>query len=356
MSPNLVYIANSGDAPYGITVAELDHENATLNIVQQVTEISECHYLNPHPNGRILVASTMDDDVQVLSFAIDPESGHLRLLSRQPAGGDSPAYVIVDDSGRNLLMVNYRTAGGARGNIRIYPIDSDGVIGANTEMIEHDGHSVNPDRQEVSHPHMIVTTPDNRIAVVPDLGTDMIYLYALDTDQGKLSLSQTLDLPAGAGPRHVAFHPTLPRMYCINELDSTMATFAFDEDDNWTRLSIESTMPTYYIQPAGRPNSCADVHVHPNGRFLYGSNRGHDSIVIYALDTDGRPRLLGYEATRGAWPRAFMIDPRGEVLVVGNRHTDNVAVFSIDTDTGMLTFRSSLALSAPIAFKMRALG
>jgi len=350
MSDNLVYIANAGDADYGITVAELDYDNATLHVVQRVTEISECHYLNPHPNGRFLVATTMDGGVQVASFAIDSD-GMLSLVSRQPAAGTSPAYVCVDASHRNVLMVNY-VVGEARGNIRVYPIDEEGRLGACSEHIEHEGSGPNPDRQEVSHPHMIVTTPDNRFAVVPDLGTDMIYLYALDAERGKLSLAQTLDAPPGAGPRHVAFHPSLQRMYVINELDSTMATFAYDEDDNWERLSVLSTMPTYYVQPAGRPNTCADVHVHPNGRFLYGSNRGHDSIVIYALDADGLPQLLGYEATRGAWPRAFMIDKRGEYLIVGNRHTDSAALFAIDGDTGLLTYRSSVAMSAPIAFKM----
>ena len=352
MTQNLVYIANGGNGPYGITVAELDYANDTLNIVQQVSEISECHYLNPHHNGRFLVAGTMDEGVQVVSFAIDPADGHLRLLSRQPAAGDSPAYVCVDNSGKNLLMVNYRTAGGGRGNIRVYPIDSDGIICAHSDMIEHDGHSVNPDRQETSHPHMIVTTPDNRFAVVPDLGTDKIYLYALDADRGKLDLSQTLDLPAGAGPRHVAFHPGLRMMYVINELDSTMAAFTYDEDDNWSRLSVLSTLPDGYQQPARRPNTTADVHVHPNGRFLYGSNRGHDSIAIYALDDEGIPSLIAVEATRGAWPRAFMIDPRGEYLIVGNRHTDAAAIFAIDSDTGTLTYLSSVAMPAPIAFKM----
>ena len=352
MTDNLVYIANGGSGPHGITVAELDYANGALNIVQQVTEISECHYLNLHPKSRFLVAGTMDEGVQVVSFAIDPDDGHLRLLSRQPAGGTSPAYVCVDASGRNLLMVNYRTAGGGRGNIRVYPIDSDGMIGARAEMIEHDGHSVNPDRQETSHPHMIVTTPDNRFAVVPDLGTDLIYLYALDTNRGTLSLSQTLDLPAGAGPRHVAFHPKLQMMYVINELDSTLATFAYDADDNWSRLSVLSTLTEGYQQPARRQNTTADVHAHPNGRFLYGSNRGHDSIAIYALDGDGLPSLIGIEATRGAWPRAFMIDPRGEYLIVGNRHTDSAAIFAIDSDTGALTYLSSVGMSAPIAFKM----
>ena len=159
-------------------------------------------------------------------------------------------------------------------------------------------------------------------------------------------------MPAGAGPRHVAFHPTLPRMYGINELDSTMVTWSFDEKYEWTRLSIEPTLPAGYQQPAERQNTTADVHVHPNGKFLYGSNRGHDSIVVYRLDADGLPQYITTESTRGAWPRAFMIDPRGEYLVVGNRHTDNAAVFSIDAETGLLTFRSSLAISAPIAFKM----
>lgn len=351
MTDNLVYIANAGDADYGITVAELDYDKATLKVVQRVTEISECHYLNFHPNGRFLVATTMDDDVQIVSFAIDAD-GLLSLISRRPAAGTSPAYVCVDASERNALMVNY-VVGEARGNIRLYPIDDDGILGECSAHIEHEGSGPNLDRQEVSHPHMIVTTPDNRFAVVPDLGTDMVYLYALDSERGALSLMQMLDLPPGAGPRHVAFHPGLPRMYVINELDSTMATFAYDDDDNWTRLSVDSTLPPGYIQPALRPNTCADVHVHPNGKFLYGSNRGHDSIVIYALDADGRPQLAGHEATRGAWPRAFMIDPRGQYLVVGNRHTDSAAVFSIDADSGLLAYRSSLALSAPITFKMR---
>ncbi len=350
MTDNLVYIANGGDGPSGITVAALDYAEGTLGVIQRVTEISECHYLNLHPNGRYLVATTMDAGVQVVSFAIDAD-GALSLISRQPAAGTSPAYVCVDASERHALMVNY-AVGEARGNIRVYPIDSEGRLGASTEHIEHDGSGPNRDRQAVSHPHMIVTTPDNRFAVVPDLGTDKVYLYALDAEAGALSLAQSLELPPGAGPRHVAFHPSLPRMYVINELDSTMATFAWNEDDNWTRLSVESTMPRYYVQPAGRPNTCADVHVHPNGKFLYGSNRGHDSIVIYALDDAGLPRLLAYEATRGAWPRAFMIDPRGEVLVVGNRHTDNAAIFSIDAESGLLTYRNSVAMSAPIAFKM----
>jgi len=351
MTDSLIYIANGGGGPFGITVAALDYGKGALEVVQQVTEISECHYLNLHPNGKFLLATTMDGAVEVVSFAID-SAGKLSLISRQPAAGTSPAYVCAEASGRNALLVNY-IVGTERGNIRVYPIDANGVLGAHSEHIEHEGSSVNPERQEVSHPHMIVTTPDNRFAVVPDLGTDKIYLYALDAAQGKLSLSQTLDLPAGAGPRHVAFHPTLPRMYGINELDSTIAAWSWDEQDNWTRLSIEPTLPDGYQQPAERPNTTADVHVHPNGKFLYGSNRGHDSIVIYRLDAEGLPRYIGTESTRGAWPRAFMIDPRGEYLVVGNRHTDNAAVFSIDAATGLLTFRSSLALSAPIAFKMK---
>lgn len=350
MSENLVYIANSGAADYGITVARLDYENAALAVVQRVREISECHYLNFHPNGRFLVATTMDEGVQVVTFAVDSD-GLLSLRSRQAAAGTSPAYVCVDASGRNVLMVNY-VVGEARGNVRLYPLDEDGEIGEASEHIEHEGDGPNRERQEVSHPHMIVTTPDNRFAVVPDLGTDKVYLYALNVDAGKLRLAQTLDLPPGAGPRHVAFHPSLPRMYVINELDSTMATFAYDADDNWTRLSVESTTPAGYSQPALRPNTCADVHVHPNGKFLYGSNRGHDSIVIYSLDDAGMPSLVGHEATRGAWPRAFMIDPRGELLVVGNRHTDSAAVFLIASESGVLAYRSSLAIDAPITFKM----
>ena len=351
MREDLVYIANSGDEPIGITVARLHRNTGSLSIVQQVSEISECHYLNPHPNGRYLYATTMDGEIEAVAFAID-DTGMLRKLNSQPAAGTSPCYICVDASQRNALMVNYVNAG-ARGNIRLYPVDSQGRLGEHSEHIEHDDQvGPNAERQDVSHPHMIVVTPDNRHAVVPDLGTDKVYLYALDAAAGRLSLSQTLDLPPGAGPRHVAFHPQLPRMYVINELDSTLATFAWDAADNWTRLSIESTLPPGYVQPPERPNTCADVHVHPGGNFLYGSNRGHDSIVIYDLDAEGLPSLAGHQSTLGRWPRAFMIDSRGEFLIVGNRHTDDAVVFAIDSADGGLTMRSQLSICAPIAFKM----
>ena len=346
MNAARVYIANSGDDDYGITVAELDYAAGRLHISQQVTAISECHYLALHPNRKVLYATTMDGEVEVVAFAIDQINGHLSKLNSQPAAGTSPCYILVEASQKNVLMVNY-TVAGKRGNIRVYPIGADGRLQSHSEMIEHDGRSVNPDRQGESHPHMILTTHDNRFALVPDLGADKIYVYALNTAQGKLSLHTTLDLPAGAGPRHLAFHPDLPIMYVINELDSTLIAWG-DDDGAWTRRKTVSTLPADY----GGHNQCADVHAHPNGKFLYGSNRGHDSIVIYALDDAGMPSLLGHESTRGHWPRAFMIDPRGEYLIVGNRHTDNAAVFAIDRQTGSLRHCSTLDLAAPIAFKM----
>ncbi|MXX83388.1 MAG: lactonase family protein [Chloroflexi bacterium] len=351
MNNSLIYIANSGAEPIGITVATLDGDTGSLSVIQQVSEISECHYLNPHPNGRYLYATTMDGAIEVVAFAIEAD-GKLRKLNSQPAAGTSPCYVCVDGSQRNVLMVNYVNAG-ARGNIRVYPVDGEGALGNCSEHIEiDDSPGPNAERQDVSHPHMILTTPDNRHAVVPDLGADKVYLYALDTAAGRLALAQTLDLPPGAGPRHVAFHPRLPRMYVINELDSTLATFAYDEADAWTLLSIESTLPPGHRQPTERPNYCADVHVHPNGKFLYGSNRGHDSLVIFALDAEGAPALVGHQSTLGEWPRAFMIDNSGEFLVVGNRHTDDAVVFAIDSETGLLTKRSQLSICAPITFKM----
>lgn len=348
MTNPIIYIANSkDDSPYGITVAELNTDDGTLTIVQQVSDITECHYLNPHPNGKFLAATTTGGDYEVVMFAVDDSTGHLSLVNRKPAEGTSPAYVYIEDTGNNVLMINYQSGDGERGNIRIYPINSAGELQEHTEMIEHDGGSVNPNRQQVSHPHMIVTTPDNRYAVVPDLGTDKVYLYALDTDAGKLSLYTTLDLHAGAGPRHVAFHPTLKRMYIINELDSTMVTYEYDDDDTWTHRDTRTTLPEDF----DGDSNCADVHVHPNGKFLYGSNRGHDSIVIYALDADGIPSVIGHESTRGHWPRAFMLDKEGEFLIVGNRREDNLAIFAIDSDSGLLTHKTTMDLPAPIAFK-----
>ena len=351
MNAARVYIANSGDDDCGITVAELDYATGRLHIVQRVTEISECHYLALHPNRKYLYATTMDGEVEAVAFAIDEASGHLSKLNSQPAAGTSPCYILVEASEKNVLMVNY-TVAGQRGNVRVYPIGADGRLQGHSEMIEHDGHSIHSDRQGESHPHMILTTPDNRFALVPDLGTDKIYVYALDTARGKLGLHTMLDLPAGAGPRHLAFHPDLPVMYVINELDSTLMAWDYDESGNWMQRKIVSTLPVDYAADPEKPNYCADVHVHPNGRFLYGSNRGHDSIVIYALDEAGMPSLVGHESTRGHWPRAFMIEVRGEYLIVGNRYTDNAAVFAIDRRTGALRHCSTLDLAAPIAFKM----
>lgn len=353
MSASLVYLANSkkGD-PYGITVAELDYASGSLDIVQQVTDISECHYLNFHPSGKYLVATTTGNNYEVVVFAVDETTGHLSMLNSLPAEGTSPAYVTVEKSQQNVLMINYSAVGG-RGNIRIYPIDEKGQLQAHSEMIQHDGHSINTARQQESHPHMIITTPDNRFAVVPDLGTDKVYIYALDTAQGKLSLHTTLDLQAGAGPRHAAFHPTLSRMYVINELDSTMVAYQFEtENDTWQHLATVSTLPVDYQEDSEKPNYPADVHVHPNGKFLYGSNRQHDSIVIYALDETGNPSLVGHESTQGKWPRAFMIDPTGKILIVGNQNSDTALVFAIDNDSGLLTHQSTLNLPAPIAIKM----
>lgn len=353
LNPSLVYISSSKSGnPYGITVAMLDDKEGKLNIVQQDDTISECQYLNLHPNGQFLYATTMDNGCEVVAFKIDQDNGHISLVNREPANGTSPCYVAVDDSQKNVLIVNYTNAG-KRGNVRIYPINEEGELQPHTEMIEHDGHSVNPNRQQESHPHMIVTTPDNRFAIVPDLGTDKVYVYALDTNTGTLSLHTEIKLQDGAGPRHVAFHPMLPFMYVINELDSTLATFNYStDDDTWTHRATITTLPDDYEPNPDRPNSTADVHVHPNGRFLYGSNRGHDSIVIYALGTDGIPELIGHESTRGQWPRAFMISKSGKWLVVGNRHTDTAEVFAVNDDSGLLTYSSTLELPAPIAFKM----
>lgn len=348
MTNPIIYIANSkSESPYGITVAELNKADGTLNILQEVSDINECHYLNPHPNGKFLAATSTGNDYEVVMFAVDDTTGHLSLVNRLPAEGTSPAYVYVEDTGKNVLMINYQTGDGQWGNVRVYPINDAGELQACSFSIQHEGGSVNPDRQQESHPHMIVTTPDNRFAVVPDLGTDKIYLYALDADAGTLSLSQTLDLHAGAGPRHVAFHPTLKRMYIICELDSTMITYEYADDDTWTHLDTRTTLPEDF----DGESYCADVHVHPNGKFLYGSNRGHDSIVIFALDDNGIPSAIGHESTRGHWPRAFMIDNDGDILIVGNRREDNLAIFAIDAESGLLTHKTTMDLPAPIGFK-----
>jgi 6-phosphogluconolactonase len=267
----------------------------------------------------------------VTAFAIDQRTGELKKLNQQPSHGTSPCYVTVDPSGKFLLVANYGS-----GSLAVLPIKSDGSLGESTDVVQHQGSGQNPRRQEGPHAHCIVVDRSGRFAFAADLGIDKVMIYRFDAKTGKLIANspQFAQTKAGAGPRHFTIHPGGKFAYVINEMDSTLTAFAYDNSKGVLKeLQTVSTLPEGF---QGN-NSCADVHVHPSGKFLYGSNRGHDSIVAFTIDeSSGKLSHIAHESTQGKTPRNFGIDPTGTFLLAANQNSDTVVTFRIDQKTGVL--------------------
>lgn len=291
-----------------------------------------------HPTGRYLYAVSEVGSFGgqptggVKAFLVDAQSGALTFLNQQSSGGPGPCHVSVDKTGKYLLAANY-----AGGSVAMFPINQDGSLEPASDFHQHQGSGPNPHRQEAAHAHSIWPDPANRYALVPDLGLDRVVVYKLDLAQGKLVPNDVpwAALHPGAGPRHLDFHPNGKWIYVINELDSTMTIFSYDAPRGvLTEVQSLSTLPASWRGTSW----CADVHVHPTGKFVYGSNRGHDSIVVFAVDeATGKLTTVDYAYTQGEYPRNFGLDPTGKYLVAANQNTDNVLVYRIDQGTGRLT-------------------
>jgi 6-phosphogluconolactonase len=265
----------------------------------------------------------------VSAFARDSTSGALRLLNSRPTGGAHPCYLSLDRSGRFLLAVNY-----TGGNVAVFPIAADGTLSPASQVLAHAGASVDPDRQEAPHPHMIAPSLDGRFVYVTDLGTDQVVRYRLDTDAGTLVEPLATDMTPGMGPRHFAFSADGASMVVIGELDSTLVSFAIGDDGALTPVSSVSTLPGDFTGKS----ACAHVQFSPDGRFVYGSNRGHDSIAVAAFDAKSRGlEIVEIVPTGGREPRNFTIDPSGDWLLVANQHSDTITVFRRDAESGRLT-------------------
>ena len=266
----------------------------------------------------------------VSAFAIDPVTHNLRLLNEQATHGADPCHLSVDSSKRTLLVANY-----TGGNVSVMPLRSDGTLGMVAEVKQHEG-SGPKEQQKGPHAHCIIFDRSERHALAADLGVDKVMIYRFDRATGKLAPAAQpfAELKAGAGPRHLSLHPTGKFLYVISELDSTMTTFNYNElKGTLTEIETVSTLPGDF----SGTSYCADVHVSPSGKFLYGSNRGHNSIVVFKIDQrTGKLTLVEHVSTEGNWPRNFTIDPTGGFLLVANQRSDNVVVFSIDPATGQL--------------------
>ncbi len=316
----------------GINVYRVDPASGRWSHLQLVDGLENPSFL-ALDHTQLFLYSVHGERRHATAFAIDPESGRLNRLTRQDVGGENPTHLAVDPTNRFLVVSTYTSS-----TLAALPINSDGSLAPRSDLVGFEGlPGPYPGRQESSHPHHNPFDPGGRFVLVPDLGLDRVFVFRLDTRAGTLvpAARPSVATASGAGPRHVDFHPTLPYAYVINELDSTVATYRYDGDRGaLTPIQVSSTLPPDFQGQS----TCAEIAVHPRGAFLYGSNRGHDSIAIFAVDrSNGLVTPVGWESTQGETPRYFGLDPTGTFLYACNQDSDTIVTFRIDPGTGALT-------------------
>jgi 6-phosphogluconolactonase len=337
----------------GIHLVRMDPRSGELRLAGSFNAGVNPSFLAIHPNGRVLYAVNEIERYRgephgsVSAFAIATATGALTRLNLQASHGAAPCYVSVDGGGRVALVANY---GG--GNVALLPIQADGSLGMAAQVVQHLGKGPNAERQSGPHAHCIVADPSNRFAVAVDLGIDQVLVYRLDPDAGTLRHVHGADavMRAGAGPRHLVFHPTLPLAFVANELDSTVTTLGFDrESGKLSLLGTRSTLPDGW----SGANYPADIHVAPSGRTLYVSNRGHNSVAVFSVaDPTGALALEQVVQTEGDWPRNFTLDPTGQWVLVANQRSDSIIVFARDEQSGRLTPTTQrLAIPSPVCLR-----
>lgn len=334
----LVYIGTytSPGKSEGIYVHRLNLSTGALAPYKIVKGVTEPSFLAIDKRRKYLYAVNETENYEgvksgaVSAFAIT-DDGDLRFTNKLPSRGGAPCHIAVSDDGKHVLLANY-----VGGNAVVYPIEKDGSLGAATDSAQHRGAGANKKRQEAAHAHSINLDRRNRFAYVCDLGIDKVMIYEFDKKNGKLTPNPAQNFfptKPGAGPRHFTFHPNNKFAFVINELDSTVISLAHDSQNGTLKeLQTVSTLPANY----SGASFCADVHVSPDGKFLYGSNRGHDSLVTYKIDEKtGSLELVGHTLTGGKYPRGFGIEPTGKFLLAANQNSDSVTTFKINQTTGM---------------------
>ena len=325
-----LYIGTS-EAGAGISASTLDLETGAFTTPKEVGHAPRPGFLALHPKLPMLYTVAREEGQPsggIRAFQIDSETHDLTPNSQESSGDENATHLVVDPLGRAVVVANY---GG--GSSSILPLNDTGELKPLTSLIKHEGSSVNPNRQGEPHAHGVAMDAAGKFACVADLGTDEVIVYRV-TDDLKLERHSSWKANRGAGPRHLALHENGQWMYCINELDSTMVTLEFnDQAGTLTELQTISTLPPGYQEPS----STAEVVIHPSGKFVYGSNRGHDSTAAFAIDQQtGKLSLVEIEPTQGGHPRFIGIEPSGKYLIAANRDADNLVSFSIDPDTGSL--------------------
>jgi 6-phosphogluconolactonase len=342
----------------GIYAYRFDPVSNQLLPLGVVAETTNPSFLITDRNARFLYAVNELQKYEgqasggVSAFAIDQTSGRLSLLNEVPSRGADPCYLSFDKSGHYVLVANY-----TGGSVAVFPVSKDGSLGAPLAFVQHSGSGPNRERQEGPHAHWIETSPDNRFALAADLGLDEIVVYRFDPKNGSLTKNDPpfAKLDPGVGPRHLSFHPNGKFAYVVNELKSTITAFSYDANRGaLQKLGSISTLPT----DVSGPNDGAEIHVHPSGRFLFVSNRGHDSIAVFSIDPgSGELTLVQDVSTQGKTPRNFEIDPTGAFLFVANQNSGNIVVFRINPQTGKLTATGQvLSVPSPVSLRFVAAG
>ena len=331
---------------------QLNLQDGSLKKLNAVDGLTNPSFLKIHPNGKYLYTvnevSTFDGKKSggVTAFALDVKGGKLNKINQQPSGDTGPCHLTVDATGKYVLVAHY---GG--GSTSVLPIKKDGSVGALVSQIKHKGSSVHS-RQKAPHAHSVHVGPNNKFAFAPDLGIDKVLVFSFDEKTGAIAETKFdgAKLEPGSGPRHFSFHPDGKFAYVINEIKQTVTTFRYNAKRG--RLRTLQTLSSVPHPVEG--NSTAEVLVHPTGKFLYGSNRGHNSIAMFRInEKNGKLTALGHESTRGSTPRNFGIDPTGQFLLAANQQSDNVVVFRINQDTGKLKFTGNeIKLSKPVCVRM----
>jgi 6-phosphogluconolactonase len=335
----LVYFGTyTGKGSKGIYACRFRPATGKLTPPELAAETVSPSFLAVDPAQRFLFAANEIGDYQnaksgsVSSFSIDRRTGKLSALNTVASRGADPCHLTVDKAGKHVLVANY-----TGGSVAVLPVRTDGMLGESSDFVQHLGSSVDPERQKEPHAHDVVLTPDNRFAVVADLGLDKLLVYRYDFEKGKLSAN---DPPSGAvkpgsGPRHFALHPNGRWAYVIGEMANTVTAFDWDGDKgSFHELQSVSTLPKDFKGE----NTTAELVVHPKGRYLYGSNRGHDSIAVYAIDpAKGMLTQIEDVSTLGKEPRNFALDPTGAYLFAANQNSNTVVVFRVNPSNGRLT-------------------
>ena len=346
----LIGTYSTEDNPNGIHVYRFNTESGDFKMAQPLTELPNASYLAISDDRQNVYAVSEGGQGSVNAYAFDPVSGALTFLNAVPSQG--PCYVSVDDSKQVVFSGNY---GG--GNALAIPLKSDGsLVEDKVQTVQHEGSSVNPQRQHEPHVHAVVLSPDDRYLLVPDLGTDKVYQYKVDATQKDILTSADepfLAVTPGGGPRHLTFHPNGKYAYLVLELEGAVMALDYRKGKLTAKQTISMVAPDFNGQVSG-----ADIHVSPDGKFLYASNRGDaNEIAIYSIDKQGSLTMVGRQSVLGKTPRNFAIDPTGNFLLAANQNTHEVILFKRDLQTGLLTpTGKKIEVDKPVCLKFVAVG